>query len=121
MVNVDFSELCDAISGVDCSGNRFGKPINGISAWYLRGDYLQYIGEPTDNIEYVEFKFGETIYREHWFFVNEQHNSSVYGVSLIPNDDIGDIMFAVVGAHIDHICSYETMIRYLTNSYYFVD
>ena len=115
-----FDFMCDNISGVDCNGNRYGQPDeNGVSAWYMEADYDKSIGNDYHKEDSIEFEVDGVMYREHWFFVNEKHNSNVIGYSLM--NEAGDVKFCVVGCRTDFVCSFETMYQYLTDSIYFVD
>ena len=116
----DFSEWAENISGIDCNGKRFGKPVNDVSAWYHESDYDKFINSDYESDE-LEIEVNGVKYHEHWFFVNEKHDSNVCGVSLIDENNEHDILFYIYGCHVDHVCSFDEMIDYLTNEYYFVD
>jgi hypothetical protein len=119
---ITFDALSENISGIDCNGNRFGKPVDGISAWYMENDYNKLV---TDSYEAdgVEIEYNGVKYVDHWFFVNESHESSVCGYSLLPADDDGfnDVIFYVCGSKVDSVVSFDEMIDYLTNEAYFID
>jgi len=119
MNKITFNELSENISGIDVNGNRFGKPIDGISAWYHESDYDKFIGSDYKSDE-LEIVVNGVKYHQHWFFVNESHDSNVCGVSLIDENNENDILFYVYGCRVDKVVSFDEMIDYLTNEYYFV-
>lgn len=115
-----FDFMCDNISGFDVNGNRYGKPDeNGVSAWYSECDYDEYIDCKWYQPEPIEVEYNGKMYYEHWFFVNEKHDSNVCGYSIMSED--GDVQFYIVGCKLDRVCSFETLYQYLTDSAYFVD
>ena len=114
-----FDKLADNISGINSNGERYGAcDENGVSAWYFENDYNKYT-DTEYNKEAVDFEVGGVMYLEHWFFVNEKHDSSVIGYSLMSDD--GDIKFCIIGCKTDRVCSFETMYQYLTDSTYFIN
>jgi hypothetical protein len=114
-----FDFLCDNISGIDYDNSRFGKcDENGVSAWYHENSYNEFTMQ-TYKRDKIEFDVDGVKYYEHWFFVNELHNSSVVGYSLMNED--GDIQFCVVGCRTDFVCDFDTMYKYLTNESYYID
>jgi len=120
---ITFDALSENISGVDANGNRFGKPVDGISAWYHENDYDKFIGHNVDeDYEYgFEIEYNGHTYIDHWFFVNELHESGVIGYSMLPIDGDGDVIFYICGCKVDHVCTFNEMIEYLTSELYFVD
>ena len=118
-MNRQFDLLCDLISGVDVNGDRYGEcDVNGVSAWYFKEDYCKFNGYQRDD-DGVEFTVNGVTYYEHWFFVNEQHDSTVVGYSIMSEN--GDVQFCVVGNKIDQVCDFQTMYKYLTDKQYFVE
>ena len=115
-----FSELCDGISGIDCNGNRFGYAVDGVSAWYHENEYNKFIGSDYVS-DGIELEYNGIQYVDHWFFVNESHESSVVGYSLLPIDNNGDVIFYIRGNHIDRVCTFDEMIDYLQNDIYFIN
>lgn len=120
MAKYEFEKWAENISGIDYNGNRYGKPVNDVSAWYMQEEYERSIGSER-NDDAVEFDIDGVKYVEHWFFTNEVHDSSVVGYSLIPENGDGDVQFCVVGCRVDRVCTFDEMIDYLTNQAYFVD
>lgn len=118
-MNNKFDELADNISGINSIGQRYGEcDENGVSAWYFQEDYEKFI-ESERSSEAVEFEVNGEMYYEHWFFTNEKDASSVVGYSLL--SERGDVKFCVVGARTDFVCDFDTMYKYLTDRYYFVE
>ena len=117
---ITFDELAENISGIDCNGNRFGKPVDGVSAWYVENDYDRFIGSEYVS-DGVEIEYNGIKYTDHWFFVNESHESGVVGYSLLPTDGDGDVIFYVCGSKVDRVVSFDEMIDYLTCEAYFID
>lgn len=123
MKNYDemFDKLCDGMSGINSSGNRYGYcDENGVSVWYFESDYDRFINSDYEKTDEITFEINGETYREHWFFVNEKHESSVVGYSIVSGDN-DDVKFCVVGCRTDFVCDFETMYKYLTNEHYFVD
>lgn len=113
-----FDFLCGNISGIDEEGNRYGQcDENGVSAWYVETDYNKFIDGEYEK-EAIEFEVDGDTYREHWFFVNEKHDSNVVGYSLMSEN--GDVKFCVIGCRTDFVCDFDTMYKYLTDSVYFI-
>lgn len=113
-----FDFLADNISGVNDNGQRYGQcDENGVSAWYFETDYDNYI-DSGYKAEPIEFDVDGVKYREHWFFVNEKHDSNVIGYSLMSEN--GDVKFCVIGCKTDFVCDFDTMYEYLTDSIYFI-
>jgi len=116
-----FSEYCENISGIDCNGDRFGKPFdNGVSCWYFENEYNKFVGVES-NTDEVEIVINGVKYHQHWFFVNEKHESSVCGCSLIDENNEHDVLFYVYGCKVDKVVSFNEMIDYLTNETYFIE
>jgi hypothetical protein len=109
--------LAKHISGIK-NNTRYGKcDSNGVSMWVSEADYNTYTNSQYDRDE-ITFDFKGKTYREHMFFVNEEHASSVVGYSLI--NDEQDVVYCVVGCRTDFVCDFDTMYEYLINPIYFM-